>query len=80
MPASGPERCGSCQGSLRYGDLGLLRWRSHPDTPFVVYNMGVTLGYTRIQLHTEYYRLPAVKTYLRLGYLPVIHSQEMYFL
>ena len=34
-------------------------------------------GYTRIQLHTEYYRLPAVKTYLNLGYLPVIHSQEM---
>lgn len=34
-------------------------------------------GYARIQLHTEYYRLPAVKIYLSLGYLPVIYSREM---
>jgi mycothiol synthase len=27
-------------------------------------------GYTLIQLHTEHYRLPAIKTYLRLGYVP----------
>ena len=31
-------------------------------------------GYRRIQLHTESYRLPAVKVYLRAGYLPLIGS------
>jgi len=40
----------------------------------------VHAGYARIQLHTEYYRLPAVKIYLTLGYLPVIRSREMYCL
>src|SRR5262249_25871926 len=33
-------------------------------------------GYTAIQLHTEYYRLPAIKTYLNLGYVPSIASPE----
>lgn len=33
-------------------------------------------GYTKIQLHTEYYRLPALKTYLKLGYVPLISSPE----
>ncbi len=32
--------------------------------------------YTKIQLHTEYYRLPAIKTYLKLGYVPAIASSE----
>ncbi|MBA3471513.1 MAG: GNAT family N-acetyltransferase [Herpetosiphonaceae bacterium] len=34
-------------------------------------------GYTRIQLGTEYHRLPAIKTYLKLGYLPVMDRPEM---
>ncbi len=33
-------------------------------------------GYTKIQLHTEYYRLPAIKTYLKLGFVPSIASSE----
>lgn len=33
-------------------------------------------GYTKIQLHTEYYRLPAIKTYLKLGYVPAVASSE----
>jgi mycothiol synthase len=35
-------------------------------------------GYTQIQLHTEYYRLAAIKTYSRLGYVPVMYCREMY--
>lgn len=34
-------------------------------------------GYTQIILGTEYYRLPAIKTYLKLGYVPVIESEEL---
>ena len=34
-------------------------------------------GYTAIQLHTEYHRLPAIKTYLRLGFVPSISSSEI---
>ncbi len=37
-------------------------------------------GYTRIQLSTEYHRLPAIKTYLKLGYLPVMYRPEMHAL
>jgi len=33
-------------------------------------------GYRRIQLHTEHYRLPAVRIYLKLGYLPMLESPE----
>ena len=33
-------------------------------------------GYTKIQLHTEYHRLPAIKTYLKLGYVPSVVSSE----
>ena len=35
-------------------------------------------GYARIQLGTEYHRLPAIKTYLKLGYVPVIYRAEMH--
>lgn len=35
-------------------------------------------GYTAIQLHTEYYRLPAIKTYLRLGYVPSAASSYVF--
>ena len=34
-------------------------------------------GYTAIQLHTEYYRLAAIQTYLKLGYVPLIESAEV---
>jgi mycothiol synthase len=34
-------------------------------------------GYERIQLHTEYYRLAAIKTYLKLGYVPNIGSPDV---
>ncbi len=33
--------------------------------------------YEDIQLRTEYFRLPAIKTYLRLGYLPVLYCEEV---
>ncbi len=32
--------------------------------------------YTKIQLHTEHYRLPAIKTYLKLGFVPAVASSE----
>lgn len=35
-------------------------------------------GYTAIQLHTEYYRLPAIRTYLNLGYVSSIASPEVW--
>jgi len=31
-------------------------------------------GYTRIQLHTEHYRLAAIAIYLKLGYVPVLET------
>ena len=34
-------------------------------------------GYRRIELGTEHYRLPAIKTYLRLGYRPVLYGPRM---
>ncbi|MBV7337138.1 GNAT family N-acetyltransferase [Chloroflexi bacterium TSY] len=34
-------------------------------------------GYTNIELYTEYYRLPALKTYLKLGYTPHLYSDEV---
>lgn len=37
-------------------------------------------GYTYIELGTEYYRLPALKTYLKLGYLPLMYCPEIYSL
>ena len=40
----------------------------------------LSAGYERIQLHTEHYRLPAIRIYLNLGYLPVLYSQEMHSL
>lgn len=33
-------------------------------------------GYEAIQLHTECHRLPAIKTYLKLGFVPRIASPE----
>jgi len=34
-------------------------------------------GYTAIQLHTEYYRLAAIKIYLKLGFVPSISLAEV---
>ncbi|MFO7539423.1 MAG: GNAT family N-acetyltransferase [Chloroflexota bacterium] len=31
-------------------------------------------GYTRIQLHTEYYRLPALNIYFKLGFVPLLNT------
>ena len=69
------------------GDVGWLA--CHPDhrglglgyslTAYVT-NRFLSAGYTQIQLHTEHYRLPAVKTYLKLGYLPLLSSPAAYLL
>jgi mycothiol synthase len=65
------------------GDLGWLA--CHPEhrgrglgysLAALVTNRFLTAGYTRIQLRTEYYRLPAIKTYLKLGYRPVMYCKE----
>ena len=37
----------------------------------------LSAGYERIQLHTEAHRLPAIRTYLKLGYLPVLDLPEV---
>ena len=42
-----------------------------------VTNRFLHAGYSQIQLHTEYYRLPAIRIYLKMGYLPVIPSAEI---
>jgi mycothiol synthase len=34
-------------------------------------------GYRHIHLYTEDWRLPALKTYLKLGYIPLLHTPEM---
>jgi hypothetical protein len=31
-------------------------------------------GYTRIQLHTEYYRLSALNIYFKLGFVPLLNT------
>jgi mycothiol synthase len=37
-------------------------------------------GYSHIQLHTEHYRLAAIRTYLKTGYIPVIESSQAHSL
>ncbi len=34
-------------------------------------------GYRDIHLYTEHFRLPALKIYLKLGYVPFLHTEEM---
>jgi ribosomal protein S18 acetylase RimI-like enzyme len=34
-------------------------------------------GYSHIQLHTEHHRLPAIKTYLKAGYVPAMYCRAM---
>jgi len=40
-------------------------------------NKFLAAGYSKIQLHTEYYRLAAIKTYLKVGYMPVVNGDSM---
>lgn len=40
-------------------------------------NRFLAAGYSRIQLHTEYYRLAAIRTYLKAGYVPVVDGDGM---
>ena len=35
------------------------------------------MGYPNVHLYTEHYRLAAIKTYLKLGYLPFLYLPEM---
>lgn len=37
----------------------------------------IDAGYRNIHLYTEDYRLPALKTYLKLGYIPFLSTPEM---
>ena len=37
----------------------------------------IDAGYRNIHLYTEDYRLPALKTYLKLGYIPFLYTPEM---
>ncbi len=36
----------------------------------------IASGYTHVHLYTEHYRLPALKIYLKLGYLPYLSTPE----
>lgn len=36
----------------------------------------IEIGYERIDLYTEDYRPAAIKTYLKMGWLPAIHKEE----
>lgn len=37
----------------------------------------IAAGYENIHLYTEHYRLPALKTYLKLGYVPHLASPQL---
>jgi mycothiol synthase len=37
----------------------------------------IDAGYRNIQLFTEDYRLPALKNYLKLGYIPLLYAPDM---
>jgi mycothiol synthase len=37
----------------------------------------IAAGYRNIHLYTEDWRLPALKTYLKLGYIPLLYTPEM---
>lgn len=40
----------------------------------------ISAGYANIGLHTEHYQLPAIKTYFKLGYIPLIDRAETHTL
>lgn len=57
-----------------WGDLGWLACDPHHTGKGLGYALSaavtarfISAGYTHIGLHTEHYRLPAIKTYLKLG-------------
>ena len=66
------------------GDVGWLacdpdhrgKGLGFPITAYVT-NRFLAAGYSMIQLHTEYYRLAAIKTYLKVGYVPVVNNDSM---
>lgn len=70
MPFSGDIGWLVCDPRHRGQKLGfsLMAWAT---------NRFLGAGYTDIRLGTEYYRLSAIKTYLRVGYLPVIYCEEV---
>jgi mycothiol synthase len=35
-------------------------------------------GYHNVHLYTEHWRLPAIKSYLKLGYVPYLYAPEMF--
>jgi mycothiol synthase len=37
----------------------------------------LTMGYRNVHLYTEHWRLAAIKTYLKLGYQPLLYTPEM---
>jgi mycothiol synthase len=37
----------------------------------------IQAGYRNIHLYTEHWRLPALKTYLKVGYVPFLYAPEM---
>lgn len=67
-----------------WGDLGWLA--GDPDHAGKGLGMAVSAavtarfiaaGYRNIQLYTEDFRLPALKTYLKLGYVPFLYTPDM---
>jgi mycothiol synthase len=43
-----------------------------------VVNRFLSAGYRNIYLNTDDFRLPAIKTYLRLGFVPLLHTPDMH--
>jgi mycothiol synthase len=43
-----------------------------------VINRFLSAGYRNIYLKTDDFRLPAIKTYLRLGFIPLLFSEDMH--
>jgi mycothiol synthase len=37
----------------------------------------IEIGYDKIDLHSEDFRLPALKTYLRMGFVPLLYTHDM---
>ncbi|MHC4480843.1 MAG: GNAT family N-acetyltransferase [Planctomycetota bacterium] len=68
-----------------YGDLGWVACDPAHTGQGLGYSLSalvtarlLSAGYSRIKLGTEHYRLPAIKTYLRLGYVPVMYCAQVY--
>jgi len=66
-----------------WGDLGWLACDPDHTGKGLGYTLSAAVttrftsaGYTHIGLYTEHYRLPAIKSYLKLGYVPLIDHTE----